>query len=164
MEDLMSVLHRSLSFYTRTQIYIRFTRFSLSLLQSNLTRKIKANIQAVLSRGIPLISRHESASARAATAYFDCLLQKSSSSSSSSSSNTDGSSRRLAKNYNHNLKKKRKVFALVWKKTFLRARARLWLAFWEGFPRARLAVKSFKTCYIFVLLFVFSIHSSFCFI
>lgn len=43
----MSVLHFVLFLHTITQIYIRFTRFfSLSLLQSNLTRKIKANILA----------------------------------------------------------------------------------------------------------------------
>lgn len=42
----MSVLHFVLFLHTITQIYIRFTRFFLSLLQSNLTRKIKANILA----------------------------------------------------------------------------------------------------------------------
>lgn len=55
MEDLMSVLHHSL--FTHVHKYISvLLDFSLFLLQSNLTRKIKANIQARGAHSeIPLI-------------------------------------------------------------------------------------------------------------
>lgn len=143
--------------FTHVHKYISVLLDSLSLLQSNLTRKIKANIQAVLSHGIPLISQTRHGSARAATAYFDCLLQKSSSSSSSSSSNTDGSSRRLAKNYNHNLKKNEKFLPWFGKKLFS-ARGSAFCVLFERDFRGRDSPLNRLKLVIF-LLFVFSLYT-----